>query len=82
MDAEEARTVGWALWRVRDARGKSLRVIAGLTGMSKVPLTRIERAYRDMDACRCPRRSHNSDKHPYRGRGLGICASFDAQVRV
>ncbi|MGH3929000.1 MAG: helix-turn-helix domain-containing protein [Pseudonocardiaceae bacterium] len=43
MDAEEARTIGWALWRVRDARGKSLRVIAGLAGMSKDTLSRIER---------------------------------------
>jgi hypothetical protein len=37
MEAEEARTIGWALWRVRDDRGKSLRVIAGLAGMSKDP---------------------------------------------
>ncbi|HSZ29427.1 MAG TPA: helix-turn-helix transcriptional regulator [Pseudonocardiaceae bacterium] len=43
MDAEEARTIGWALWRVRDARGKSLRVVAGLAGMSKDTLNRIER---------------------------------------
>jgi transcriptional regulator with XRE-family HTH domain len=43
VDAEEARTIGWALWRVRDARGKSLRVVAGLAGMSKDTLNRIER---------------------------------------
>ncbi|MGH3887898.1 MAG: helix-turn-helix domain-containing protein [Pseudonocardiaceae bacterium] len=43
MDAEEARTIGWALWRVRDGRGKSLRVVAGLAGMSKDTLNRIER---------------------------------------
>jgi hypothetical protein len=24
VDVEEARTIGWALWRVRDDRGKSL----------------------------------------------------------
>ena len=42
MDAEEARTIGLALWRVRDDRGKSLRVIAGLAGMSKDTLQRIE----------------------------------------
>ena len=42
MDAEEARTIGWALWRVRDDRGKSLRVVAGLAGMSKDTLNRIE----------------------------------------
>ncbi|MGH3932837.1 MAG: helix-turn-helix domain-containing protein, partial [Pseudonocardiaceae bacterium] len=43
MDAEEARTIGFALWGVRDARGKSLRVIAGLAAMSKDTLSRIER---------------------------------------
>ena len=43
MDAEEARTIGWVLWRVRDGRGKSLRVVAGLAGMSKDTLNRIER---------------------------------------
>jgi transcriptional regulator with XRE-family HTH domain len=42
VDAEDARTIGWALWRVRDDRGKSLRVIAGLAGMSKDTLQRIE----------------------------------------
>ncbi|MGH3901737.1 MAG: helix-turn-helix domain-containing protein [Pseudonocardiaceae bacterium] len=46
MDAEEARTIGWALWRVRDDRGKSLRVIAGLAGMGKDTLNRIERGER------------------------------------
>ncbi|MGH3824535.1 MAG: helix-turn-helix domain-containing protein [Pseudonocardiaceae bacterium] len=43
MDAEEARTIGWALWRVRNDRRKSLRVVAGLAGMSKDTLNRIER---------------------------------------
>ncbi|MGH3852524.1 MAG: helix-turn-helix domain-containing protein [Pseudonocardiaceae bacterium] len=43
MDAEEARAIGWTLWRVRNDRGKSLRVIAGLAGMSKDTLSRIER---------------------------------------
>src|SRR6476661_8161972 len=46
MDAEEVRTIGWALWRVRDDRGKSLWVIAGLAGMSKDTLNRIERGER------------------------------------
>jgi transcriptional regulator with XRE-family HTH domain len=46
VDAEEARTIGWRLWRVRDDRGKSLRVIAGLAGMSKDTLNRIERGER------------------------------------
>ncbi|MGH3940025.1 MAG: helix-turn-helix domain-containing protein [Pseudonocardiaceae bacterium] len=43
MDAEEAGAIGFALWRVRDGRGGSLRVIAGLAGMSKDTLNRIER---------------------------------------
>ncbi|MGH3827449.1 MAG: helix-turn-helix domain-containing protein [Pseudonocardiaceae bacterium] len=46
MEAGEARTIGWALWRVRDDRGKSLRVIAGLAGMSKDTLNRIEHGER------------------------------------
>lgn len=46
MDVENARSIGWRLWRVRDDRGKSLRVIAGLAGMSKETLNRIERGER------------------------------------
>ncbi|MDQ3887317.1 MAG: helix-turn-helix domain-containing protein [Actinomycetota bacterium] len=46
MDGEEVRAIGWALCRVRDARGKSLRVVAGLAGMSKDTLNRIERGER------------------------------------
>ncbi len=46
MDAEEARTIGWRLRRVRDDRGKSLRVIAGLAGMSTSTLHRIEHGQR------------------------------------
>ncbi len=46
MDVEEARTIGWALWRVRDDRGKSLRVVAGLAGISKDTLNRIEHGER------------------------------------
>ena len=42
MDLEDAQTIGLAIWRVRDARGKSLRVVAGLAGMSKDTLQRIE----------------------------------------
>lgn len=42
-NTEEARTIGWTLWRVRDERRKSLRVVAGLAGMSKDTLNRIER---------------------------------------
>ncbi len=46
MDVDDVRTIGWRLWRVRDDRGKSLRVIAGLAGMSKATLSRIERGER------------------------------------
>lgn len=46
MDAEEARTIGLAIWRVRDDRRKSLRVAAELAGMSKDTLNRIERGLR------------------------------------
>jgi transcriptional regulator with XRE-family HTH domain len=46
MDAEEARTIGWRLRRIRDDRGKSLRVIAELAGMSTSTLHRIEHGQR------------------------------------
>jgi len=46
VDAEEARTIGWRLRRVRDARDKSLRVVAGLAGMSSSTLHRIEHGQR------------------------------------
>ncbi len=46
MDVDDARTIGWRLWRVRDDRGKSLVVVAGLAGMSKSHLSRIERGER------------------------------------
>lgn len=45
-DAEEARTVGIRLWRLRDDRRKSLRVVAELAGMSTTMLWRIERGKR------------------------------------
>ncbi|MGH8575006.1 MAG: helix-turn-helix domain-containing protein, partial [Gammaproteobacteria bacterium] len=43
MDVEDARTIGARLRQIRRARGKSLRVLAGLAGMSKSHLDRIER---------------------------------------
>jgi transcriptional regulator with XRE-family HTH domain len=47
MDAEEARTIGWRLRRIREDRGKSLQVIAGLAGgMSTSTLHRIEHGRR------------------------------------
>ena len=43
MDAEETRTIGRRVKRIRYARRKSLVVVAGLAGMSKSKLDRIER---------------------------------------
>jgi len=45
-DSEAARTIGMRVWRVRDDRGKSLRVVAGLAGMSATTLWRIEHGER------------------------------------
>ncbi len=41
-----AGTIGWQLWRVRDSRKQDLRTIAGLAGMGKDTLNRIERNLR------------------------------------
>ncbi|MGH3922111.1 MAG: helix-turn-helix domain-containing protein, partial [Pseudonocardiaceae bacterium] len=44
MDVDhDARTTSQRLRRIRRARGMSLRVLAGLAGMSKSHLDRIER---------------------------------------
>ncbi len=52
MDADDdARTIGWRVRQIRQVRGKSLRVIAGLAGISKAHLSRIERGERALD-CR------------------------------
>jgi transcriptional regulator with XRE-family HTH domain len=50
VDMEDARTIGARLRRIRRARGKSLRVVAGLAGMSKSHLDRIERGERALDS--------------------------------
>ncbi|MGH3794355.1 MAG: helix-turn-helix domain-containing protein [Pseudonocardiaceae bacterium] len=50
MDAEEARTIGRRVRQVRYARRKSLRVIAGLAGMSTTMLHRIEAGQRALDS--------------------------------
>ncbi|HEY3896429.1 MAG TPA: helix-turn-helix transcriptional regulator [Pseudonocardiaceae bacterium] len=47
---EDARTIGRRLRQIRRARGKSLRVVAGLAGMSKSHLNRIERGERALDS--------------------------------
>ncbi len=43
MDVEDAHTIGRRLRRIRKSRRKSLVVVAGLAGMSKSQLDRIER---------------------------------------
>jgi transcriptional regulator with XRE-family HTH domain len=50
VDAEEARTIGARLRQIRYARDKSLRVVAGLAGMSKSRLSQIERGERALDS--------------------------------
>lgn len=48
MDGDETRTIGRRIRRIRNARDKSLRVIAGLAGMSTSTLHRIEHGQRDL----------------------------------
>ncbi|MGH3901658.1 MAG: helix-turn-helix domain-containing protein [Pseudonocardiaceae bacterium] len=48
MDADDTRTIGRHIRRIRHARDKSLRVIAGLAGMNKSTLHRIEHGQRDV----------------------------------
>ncbi|MGH3934078.1 MAG: helix-turn-helix domain-containing protein [Pseudonocardiaceae bacterium] len=50
MDAEEARTIGARLRQIRNARRKSLRVVAELAGMSKSHLSQLERGERALDS--------------------------------
>ena len=50
VDIEDARTIGARLRQVRNARKKSLRVVAGLAGMSKSHLSEIERGECALDS--------------------------------
>jgi transcriptional regulator with XRE-family HTH domain len=50
MDADEAQTIGRRVRQIRHARRKSLRVIAGLAGMSTTTLHRIETGERALDS--------------------------------
>jgi Helix-turn-helix domain len=50
VDVDDPRTIGRRLRQIRRARGKSLRVVAGLAGMSKSHLDRIERGERALDS--------------------------------
>jgi transcriptional regulator with XRE-family HTH domain len=47
---DEARTTGRRVRQVRHTRAKSLRVVAGLAGISKSHLSRIERGERALDS--------------------------------
>jgi len=47
---DDARTIGQRLWRIRSARRKSLRVVAGLAGISKSTLSQVERGERALDS--------------------------------
>jgi DNA-binding XRE family transcriptional regulator len=47
---DDARTIGQRLRQIREARGKSLEVIAGLAGISRSHLSRIERGERPLDS--------------------------------
>jgi hypothetical protein len=49
VDVEEARTIGQRLREIRYWRGKSLRVVAELAGISESHLSRLERGERQVD---------------------------------
>ncbi len=49
MEVEDVRTIGARLRQIRNARDKSQRVVAGLAGISKSHLSRIERGERALD---------------------------------
>lgn len=50
MDVDDARTIGARVRQIRGARKKSLRVIAGLAGMSTTQLWRIEHGEHALDS--------------------------------
>ncbi|MGH3840158.1 MAG: helix-turn-helix domain-containing protein [Pseudonocardiaceae bacterium] len=50
MDIDDARTIGARLRQIRNARRKSLRVVAGLAGVSKSHLSQLERGERALDS--------------------------------
>ncbi len=50
MDVGDARTIGRRLYQIRNSRRKSLRVVAGLAGMSTTQLWRIEHGERALDS--------------------------------
>ncbi|MBV9729631.1 MAG: helix-turn-helix domain-containing protein, partial [Pseudonocardiales bacterium] len=51
MDVDEdARTIGRRARRIREQRGKSLRVVAGLAGITAGHLSRLERGERALNS--------------------------------
>lgn len=50
VDVDDARTMGRRIRQIRQARGKSLRVVAGLAGISASHLSRIENGQRALDS--------------------------------
>jgi transcriptional regulator with XRE-family HTH domain len=50
VDVDDARTVGARLRQIRNSRKKGLRVVAGLSGISKSKLSQIERGERALDS--------------------------------
>ena len=50
MGPDDARTIGARVRQIRSARNKSLRVVAGLAGMSESKLSQIERGERALDS--------------------------------
>lgn len=50
MDVEDARMIGARLRQIRTSRKKGLRVVAGLSGISKSKLSQIERGERALDS--------------------------------
>jgi transcriptional regulator with XRE-family HTH domain len=50
VDADDPLTIGRQVRRIRHARGKSLVAVAGLAGISKSHLSRIERGERPLDS--------------------------------
>jgi DNA-binding XRE family transcriptional regulator len=71
---DDARTIGRRLRQLRNYRRKSLRVIAGLAGISKSKLPQIERGEIALDS-RYPDRTGSR-----RGRG-GAGDAFHGSVR-
>jgi DNA-binding XRE family transcriptional regulator len=50
VELDDAWTIGQRLRRIRSARRKSLRVVAGLAGISKSTLSQVERGERALDS--------------------------------